>query len=606
MKFNKQNPLRVVTLCSGYDSQCLALNKLKEHYPEFDYELIAWSEFDPESKQPLEKQPAVIAHNALFPQWKDRNLGDMTKIDWTQVPDFDLLFYSTPCFVAGTLVLTQDGFKPIEEIKKNDYVITHTNSFKKVLEVGKKPSSNIIKVRSMMFDEICCTPNHPFLTREMFRKGHLGIRTFREPVWKSAGELTKKDYLGLAINNNSDIPEWEGTLLHHGTHWDAVNELSPLFENSSFWYLMGRYIGDGWQRCDKTHKGIVIACCDKDKESLFNAIDSLGWNYTFTEERTCGRVTIYNKELCEFVNRYGKYAYGKHIDAETMNLPVNLLTSFLNGYVDSDGCFANNEYRVTTVSRELAYGLMQIIAKCHKRPSRLYKTNRPEKYIIDGREVNQRNTYVVLWHVDTRKQDKAFYEDGYVWFPIKEVISTNRHEFVYNMEVEDDHSYTANGAIVHNCQSISAAGLQHGFTEGSGTRSSIIWNVRDAVKIKRPKYLCLENVKAMVSKKFLPMFNLWQKELENLSYYNFAKVLNARDFGVAQNRERIFLVSIRADELEGLEGKIYYHFPKAFPLEKRLKDVLEDKVDEKYYLSDKMLEYFNRVNEDKSHGHDSE
>ena len=153
------------------------------------------------------------------------------------------------------------------------------------------------------------------------------------------------------------------------------------------------------------------------------------------------------------------------------------------------------------------------------------------------------------------------------------------------------------------CQSISAAGLQHGFTEGSGTRSSIIWNVRDAVRIKRPKYLVLENVKAMVSKKFIGMFNLWQNELERLGYANFAKVLNAKDYGVPQNRERIFLVSIRIDGLEYLAGNLRYHFPKPFPLEKRLKDVLEDKVDEKYYLSDKMLEYFNRVNDDHSHGH---
>lgn len=142
------------------------------------------------------------------------------------------------------------------------------------------------------------------------------------------------------------------------------------------------------------------------------------------------------------------------------------------------------------------------------------------------------------------------------------------------------------------CQSISAAGLQHGFAEGSGTRSSIIWYVRDAVRIKRPKYLMLENVKAMVSKKFLPMFNLWQSELERLGYVNFAKVLNAKDYGVPQNRERIFLVSIRTDGLEALAGNIQYHFPKPFPLELRLKDVLEDKVDEKYYLSDKMLEQF--------------
>lgn len=96
-KYDHDHPLRVVTLCSGYDSQCLALERVKRDFPPFDYELVAWSEFDPCSKTPLEKQPAVVAHNALFPQWADRNLGDMTKIDWHKVPDFDMLFYSTPC-----------------------------------------------------------------------------------------------------------------------------------------------------------------------------------------------------------------------------------------------------------------------------------------------------------------------------------------------------------------------------------------------------------------------------------------------------------------------------------------------------------------------------
>ena len=83
MRYTKNNPLRVVTLCSGYDSQCLALNRLREAYPDFDYTLVAWSEWDPESSAPTDRQPAVVAHKALFPQWADLNLGgDMTKIDW--------------------------------------------------------------------------------------------------------------------------------------------------------------------------------------------------------------------------------------------------------------------------------------------------------------------------------------------------------------------------------------------------------------------------------------------------------------------------------------------------------------------------------------------
>lgn len=145
------------------------------------------------------------------------------------------------------------------------------------------------------------------------------------------------------------------------------------------------------------------------------------------------------------------------------------------------------------------------------------------------------------------------------------------------------------------CQDFSVAGKGAGGTEGSGTRSSLLWECRRAIASKRPKFLLLENVAALVSNKFRPLFNKWQAELLSYGYSNFAKVLNSKDYGVPQNRERIFLVSILGDDS--------YHFPKPFPLEKRLKDVLEDEVPEKYYLSDKMLEYFRRVNEDLSHGH---
>lgn len=141
------------------------------------------------------------------------------------------------------------------------------------------------------------------------------------------------------------------------------------------------------------------------------------------------------------------------------------------------------------------------------------------------------------------------------------------------------------------CQDFSNAGLQRGGEEGSGTRSSLLWECRKAIVAKRPKYLLLENVKALVSKKFLPMFNKWIKSLEDYGYYNNWSVLNTKDFGVPQNRERVFLMSIRRDLLD---PNPIYNFPKPFPLEIRLKDVLEEKVDEKYYLSDKTVEGFTR------------
>lgn len=135
------------------------------------------------------------------------------------------------------------------------------------------------------------------------------------------------------------------------------------------------------------------------------------------------------------------------------------------------------------------------------------------------------------------------------------------------------------------CQDFSNAGLQRGGAEGSGTRSSLLWECRRAIVAKRPKYLLLENVAALVSEKFRPTFNAWQTELATYGYSNFAKVLNAKDYGVPQNRERIFLVSI-------LDPNAHFHFPKPFELKLRLKDVLEQKVDEKYYLSDETVQSF--------------
>lgn len=139
------------------------------------------------------------------------------------------------------------------------------------------------------------------------------------------------------------------------------------------------------------------------------------------------------------------------------------------------------------------------------------------------------------------------------------------------------------------CTDISNAGLQKGLSEGSGTRSSLLWECRKTIEIKHPKYLLMENVKALVSQKFLPYYKKWEQYLAGLGYDNYCMVMNAKDYGVPQNRERIFIVSI-------LDNDKTFHFPEPIPLEKRLKDVLEDKVDEKYYLSDKAVEGFLKHN----------
>jgi DNA (cytosine-5)-methyltransferase 1 len=137
------------------------------------------------------------------------------------------------------------------------------------------------------------------------------------------------------------------------------------------------------------------------------------------------------------------------------------------------------------------------------------------------------------------------------------------------------------------CTDISNAGKQAGITEGSGTRSSLLWEVKRLLLRAQeskalPKHLLMENVKALVGKKFKPHFDNWLNFLQSIGYANYWQILNARDYGIPQNRERVFCVSI-------LNGGADYKFPDKFPLRLRLKDMLDGRVDEKFYLTERAL-----------------
>lgn len=147
------------------------------------------------------------------------------------------------------------------------------------------------------------------------------------------------------------------------------------------------------------------------------------------------------------------------------------------------------------------------------------------------------------------------------------------------------------------CQDFSVAGLGKGGDAGSGTRSSLLWECERIIRAVKPKYLLMENVKNLVGKKHKHNFIRWLRVLEMMGYQNYWQVLNAKDYGVPQNRERVFVVSIL--------GCGQYLFPNPIKLEKRLKDVLEPVVDEKYYLSKKMVDYFtnnSKANAEKGNG----
>lgn len=147
--------------------------------------------------------------------------------------------------------------------------------------------------------------------------------------------------------------------------------------------------------------------------------------------------------------------------------------------------------------------------------------------------------------------------------------------------------------IMHGspCQDFSLAGKQAGGDEGSGTRSSLMYETIRIVEKLKPKYVIWENVKNVISKKHKHNYDKYVEKMKELGYTSYGKVMNAKNHGIPQNRERIFTISVRND----LQQK--FTFPEPEPLNIKLKDLLEPEVDEKYYLSDAMLNYMYGVNQ---------
>lgn len=550
------------------------------------------------------------------------NLGDISKVD--RLPYADMITYSFPCFTGDMLVMTNDGLMKIKDITTNQLVMTHKNEFREVIDSKYTGDKQIWEVSGMCFDKIDCTENHKFFARKMVRHyptnengKRYRVRGFENPRWVECCNLNKNDYLGIAINQNSILPSWNGVDFNwsDGRKARHKNELGALINNHSFWWIIGRYLGDGWIR---SQGGIIICCAKDETEEILPHLKNCGFQYSISDERTVNKIHIPLKELEEFVKPYGKGAANKRLPGYVFDMPTDYLEDLIIGYMSADGSYTQGLHKVSSVSKELIYGFGQLVAKAYKIPYRIYHNNRKPIVFIEGRQCNQKEQWQLVWKDSTCKQDKAFYENGYIWFPIRSITKTNRVEAVYDIEVDEYHSFTVNGCIVHNCTDLSVAGKGEGMVNKcscgyswpidfsnnseslicpscgakvqSSTRSGLLGQVQRLLAVSKkentlPKYLLLENVKNLVGKKFKPQFDAWIRWLDSIGYNTYYQVLNSKHYGISQNRERIFAVSIRKDIDDGK-----FKFPEQIPLTTRLKDILEKNVDEKYYLSGDKVE----------------
>jgi DNA (cytosine-5)-methyltransferase 1 len=514
-------------------------------------------------------------------------ISNVKDINEKNMVDFDILCAGFPCFIAGTQTLTNSGYKNIEDVEITDKLLTHTGKIQNILNLQRKNyTGDLFDIKIKYHSDIVVsTEEHPFYIRE--KKGK---ELFGEPIWKKANELTMNDYFGMVINNNEIIPKFtfEKKINQHKTE-----QIHIKLDELDYWFVMGYFVGDGWieetlkpDGKRRMHK-IRFAINSTDEKEVFERINKV---IPITDKMCITGNKCKKFGCCDFVwynifKKFGKYAHGKLIPEWVQDAPKEFVQEFINGYMKADGSIIRNKIlQITTVSRNLAYGLQRLYLKL----GHIFSVNkyiRPNTYVIEGRTVNQRDTYCVRGILRKERKTAAFIENNYVWFPpVKIIKRKTTNAMVYNFEVENDNSYIVENICVHNCQAFSNGGKKKCFDDERGLLFDEIIRI---AKVKKPKFMFLENVKHILKVSNGEVIEYIKNKLINTGYHLQLFQMSPHNYGIPQQRERVYFVCIRNDIYDGsditlpiYEGDINFH---------QFLDKKEE-IDEKYFIKGDILD----------------
>jgi len=406
-----------------------------------------------------------------------------------------LAWFSPDCFAKGTMILTQSGYKPIENVIVGDMVLTHKLRWRKVTNTMLTERDEMV-IQGYGNPTLVCSTGHPFYVKTRTEKWnkdrHSYDHLYSEPSWKKAKELTTKDYLGVPVKAEPiPIPEMEK--IGNKATWLPVDEW--------LMYLAGRYTGDGWTRKTDTRSEVVIVCGETEIEYLSKKLNmwprsggrvkpgELAWQ--FRKVRTGGQFTANSRSLVKWLRQnFGHLASGKRIPGWLLGAPKEYKEAFLEGYLGADGWDNGNLHEISTVSKALAHGIRSLVATMGYSPM-IYLNETPNR-IIEERMVNAKPCYKVKWRrsiVESHRQ--TFVADDILWAPIRSAQETGNRKLFYNISVEEDESYVAEGVIVHNCKHFSKA--RGGKPVDKKIRGLSWFVIRWALDV-RPRVIMMENV----------------------------------------------------------------------------------------------------------------